>query len=436
MLDAVGQHCRPCRTRDPDTAPPPPTCEACGRPGQWIKGLCKTCYQRSAHTVAARAAGWARRLTDTPSWWDDYASHLAADRNPVYASGLIARTARLIQHATTHTPTRLLAHAHTHAPDLAHALADFFTTHGHLPPPPEDAVENQRAHARRDRRLQAVPAPLRPVAQAFADHLLLQREHARQHGLHPKQLRTIEVRLATVRDVAAHLHAHGIAAWESVGTTDLEAFLARNPARRAARLAGLRQFFAHAHHSGLVLHDPTAPLSAPQHRGFRGPTLTLEHQRALYQRWTRHPDTHPHEAFIGLAALLHAATTTELRHLTDDAVDPEGRTVHFPGRPHPTPLDSATFTALQRCLDRRAETATANPHLLITRRTTTTRAPAGPAHIRDSLAPAGLLPRILRSTRLLTLTHQLDVELLTASLGMSYSGVTPYLNPAHPADSH
>lgn len=174
--------------------------------------------------------------------------------------------------------------------------------------------------------------------------------------------------------------------------------------------SSLRQFFAHAHHTGRVLHDPTTPLSAPQHRGFRGPSLTLDHQRALYQRWTHNPDTHPHEALIGLAALLHAATTTELRHLTDDTTDTDRRTLHFPGRPNPTPLDNATWAALRRCLDHRAKTATANPHILTIRRTATTHTPAGAAHIRDSLAPAGLLPRILRSTRLLTLAHQLDIE--------------------------
>ncbi|WBP91415.1 hypothetical protein [Kitasatospora cathayae] len=179
--------------------------------------------------------------------------------------------------------------------------------------------------------------------------------------------------------------------------------------------------------------NPSNSPDAPQHCGFRGPTLTLDHQRALYRRWTTNPGTHPHEALIGLAALLHAATTTELRHLTDAAVDTVRRTLHFPGRPNPTPtpLDAATWHALQRCLDHRARTGTANPHILTTRLTITTRTPAGAAHIRDSLTPASLLPQILRSTRLLTLAAQLDIELLTAALGMSYSGVTPYLNPAH-----
>ncbi|MFJ7243633.1 hypothetical protein ACIQWA_03190 [Kitasatospora sp. NPDC098652] len=68
-----------------------------------------------------------------------------------------------------------------------------------------------------------------------------------------------------------------------------------------------------------------------------------------------------------------------------------------------------------------------------TRPSESTRTPAGTTHIRDSLTPTGLLPCILRSTRLLTRAAQLDIELLTAALGMSYSGVTPFLNPTHPA---
>ncbi|NEB62094.1 hypothetical protein G3I61_20770 [Streptomyces diastaticus] len=37
-----------------------------------------------------------------------------------------------------------------------------------------------------------------------------------------------------------------------------------------------------------------------------------------------------------------------------------------------------------------------------------------------------MLPRILRSTRLLTLADELDIKVLTASLGMSYAGVAHY----------
>jgi hypothetical protein len=304
------------------------------------------------------------------------------------------------------------------------ALTDFFRTHGHLAPPPD--LADRRAAARRTRRIEAIPAPLRPQADAFADFLLQQREQAQQLGLHPNQLTTIEIRLDTIRDLALHLHPEGHRSWASVTTADLESFLTLTPARRASHLAGLRQFFAHAHHSKAILHNPTDPITAVQQRGFHGPTLTPTRQRALYERWATNRDIHPHEALIGLAALLHAATITELRQLTDADIDPDRHSVRFPGRSVHLPLDSATWTALQRCQEHRGRLGTDNPHLLVTRLTRTHHGPAGAAHIRDSLAPVGLLPRILRSTRLLALADELDAKILTVSLGMSYAGVAHY----------
>ncbi|WP_189958952.1 integrase [Streptomyces alanosinicus] len=363
-----------------------------------------------------------------PSWWNDFAAHLAEHRHPIYAADLVATTARLILTTSACDPPTLLAHARNDAPELTGALTDFFRAHGHLSPPP--GLAGRRAAARRARRIQAVPAPLRPQVQGFADFLVLQRERAPQLGLRPNQLKTIEIRLDAIRDLAGHLHAEGHRNWASVTTADLESFLCRTPARRASRLTGLRQFFAYAHHTRAVLYDPTGPITALQKRGFHGVTLTLAEQRALYQRWTTAPDIHPHEAFIGLAALLHAATITELRHLTDPCIDPARHTIQFPGRQVELPPDNATWTALQRCRDHRSRLQTDNPHLLVTRLTRTTCAPAGAAHIRDSLAPAGLLPRILRSTRLVTLAEELDIKVLTASLGMSYAGVSHYHNTA------
>ncbi|MER5619221.1 hypothetical protein [Streptomyces sp. NPDC002215] len=359
-----------------------------------------------------------------PPWWSDFAAHLADHRHPIYAADVVATTARLIIATTTGDPGTLLAHAHSNAPELVGALTDFFRTRGHLAPPPD--LADQRAATRRTRRIEAIPAPLRPQADAFADFLLLQREQARQLGLHPNQLKTIEIRLDTIRDLALHLHPKGHTSWASITTTDLESFLTLAPDRRASHLAGLRQFFAYAHHSKSILHNPTEPITAVQQRGFHGPTLTAGRQRTLYERWTTNYDIHPHEAFIGLAALLHAATITELRQLTNADIAPDRHSVRFPGRSVHLPLDSATWTALQRCQEHRSRLGTDNPHLLVTRLTRTDNGPAGAAHIRDSLAPVGLLPRILRSTRLLALADELDAKILTVSLGMSYAGVAHY----------
>ncbi|MEU8655035.1 hypothetical protein [Streptomyces sp. NPDC048737] len=197
-------------------------------------------------------------------------------------------------------------------------------------------------------------------------------------------------------------------------------------ARRAFHLVGVRQFFVHAHHSRAVLHDPMDPITAVQQRGFHGLALTPARQCTLYERWATRYDIHPHEAFFGLAALLHAAAITELRRFTDADIDPDRPSVRFPGRSVHLPRDSATWRALQRCREHRRRLGTGNRHLLVTRFTRTHHGPAGAAHVRDSLAPAGLLPRVLRSTRPLALADELDVKILTVCLGMSSAGVAHY----------
>ncbi|MCJ0875796.1 integrase [Streptomyces sp. AP-93] len=386
--------------------------------------MCKSCYEHSPHTVETRAASWADRMPDPPSWWGSFTAHLTTHRHTFYAADVLTHTARLVIDAGSTDPDTLLTHARSTVAWLSRPLADFFHA-DQLRGPPCDTEDTQAA-ARRERRIQAVPAPLRPAVRAFGDVLVAQRQNAERLGLRPNQLKTIEIRLDTVRDLALYVHALGHATWAGVSLTDLEAFLARNPARRASWLAGLRQFFSHAHRTGLVLHNPAAALEARQQRGFQGATLTLDEQRALYRRWSTNAHVLPHEAFIGLAALLHAATTTELRHLTLDQISLGSRTVRFPGRTVDIALDSATWGALERCLAHRGALHTANPHVLVTRLTRTTTCPAGAAHIRDSIAAVGLLPRILRSTRLLTLADELDVKQLTVALGMSYAGTAHY----------
>ncbi|MEU9031935.1 integrase [Streptomyces sp. NPDC048383] len=360
-----------------------------------------------------------------PLWWDTFTAHLQTHRHPFYAADAITHTARLILDAGTTDPDTLVDRAQHAIPWLVRTLTDFFRTH-HLHDAPSKMAEDVKAAVLRERRIEAVPLPLRPAVRAFAQALLGQRERAAALGLRPNRLKTIEIRLDTVRDLALHVTGRGHRAWASLSITDLEAFLAQNPARRASWLAGLRQFFAHAHRTGAVLHNPAASLDARQARGFRGATLTLDEQRNLYHRWNGPVEMHPHEAFIGLAALLHAATTTELRLLTIDDLTPARHAVRFPGRTVDLRLDTATWKALTGCLSHRASLGTDNRYVLVTRLTRTTRGPAGAAHIRDSLAPVGLLPRILRSTRLLTLATELDIKQLTAALGMSYAGAAHY----------
>lgn len=82
---------------------------------------------------------------------------------------------------------------------------------------------------------------------------------------------------------------------------------------------------------------------------------------------------------------------------------------------------------MQRCLDHRDALTTDNPHLLVTRGTKATRAPASAPYLSHVLDPVGLAPRILRSTRLVDLVATLDPKLVAAAFGMDPEGVLPYL---------
>jgi site-specific recombinase XerD len=276
--------------------------------------------------------------------------------------------------------------------------------------------------------VQAVPAPLRPAVAAFADHAVTGRDRARRAGTRPRGHATIDARLTSVRDFAIFLaHHRGKHDWAAVAVDDVEAFLSERAASRAVHLAGLRQFFTFAAATHRILINPSKGVSARQPWGFRGPTLTIEQQRVLFRRWTTEPGVHPHEALVGLLALLHGATTTEIAHLADDAIDHGRRGVRLGRRPAPTPLDPWTWTALERCLAHRRGCNSTNPHVLITLQTKATRAPASDGYVKHRLDPAGIQPRVLRSTRLAELVTTVDASLVATAYGMTNEAVITYL---------
>ncbi|GAA0296869.1 hypothetical protein GCM10010302_39410 [Streptomyces polychromogenes] len=154
-----------------------------------------------------------------------------------------------------------------------------------------------------------------------------------------------------------------------------------------------------------------------------GSTLTLDEQRVLYRRWSAGEGVLPHEALIGLAALLHAATPTEFRHLTLMDIATASRTIRFPGRSINLALDDATWRALEPASPIAAPcTPTTRTYLSPGLPESPSTQPAQPPS--ETLAPVGYLPRILRSTRLLTRTDELDIKQLIVALGMSYGGPT------------
>ncbi|MFJ6785658.1 hypothetical protein [Streptomyces yangpuensis] len=138
----------------------------------------------------------------------------------------------------------------------------------------------------------------------------------------------------------------------------------------------LRQFFRFARAQKLVLVDPPRGLIAKAANGFRGQALTLDQQRELFRRWTTAEHVHPHEALVAMFALLHGGSGSEVRLLQITEVNHLAQSIRLEKRPHPVPLDPASWTVLQRCLEHRDAWPTENPYVMVTKGTKAGRSPA------------------------------------------------------------
>lgn len=363
-----------------------------------------------------------------PVWLIDFAS-FAAERHCVdRACVMVGAVGRLLREDEPSHPQALLERARQpgrSAGALARTLEEFFVSKALAFGLDQEA---RLALGRRQRRVNAVPEPLRPAVAAFADHLVRARERARRAGTHPRADSTIEQTLAIVRDLALFVAAdRSIEDWSTVDVSHIEAFLRAGPANRRRRLQASRQFFRWARKNKIVLVDPTRDLPAMSRRGFTGVTLSLSEQRRLFRRWTSDPDAHPHEALVGVMALLHAAGSNELRLLRVNNVNQARQTVRLGGRAHPVPVDPVTMTVLRRCLDHRTSLATRNPYVIVTTQTKTRSTPASSAYLSHVLDPAGVAPRQLRSTRIVDLVVSLDPKVASEILGMKAEGLVDYL---------
>jgi len=204
-----------------------------------------------------------------------------------------------------------------------------------------------------------------------------------------------------LRDLALFLNdERGKQKWSTVDVIDIEDFLNLQPNDRPRRLTVLRRFVRLARTRHLVLIDPTRGVERKQFKGFRGRTLSIDQQRLLFRRWTTDPTVHPHEGLVGILALLHGASGRELRLLRCNTIDSQGCAIRLEGRPHPVPLDPASWAVLTRCLAHRQSQHTRNPHVIVTKVTKIGREPASTAYLSHVLDACGHAPRTVRSTRL------------------------------------
>jgi len=420
--------CGPC-SRPRQLKDPPRHCAQCGQVKRHqALGLCSACWQRRPERPYVQGAHLAARLADPPGWLDGFISHLATGHGPARACTMITELGRLLDDEHPNHPQNLLERARRPGRSmgsLARALEDYLTAEG-LALPTDQA--ERLAAGRRQRRVNAVPAPLRPAVTRFCEHMLATRQRARRAGTRPRTDHTIETALAIVRDLAVFLAGHrGKQDWALADVHDIEAFLATLPKARKRRLTVLRQFFRHARTQKIILADPARDVIATAPRGFTGQTITLDQQRALFLRWTIGPDAHPHEALLGILALLHGTSSNEVRHLQSGDIDAGARTIRLGKRPHPVPLDPASWQVLQRCLAHRGSQHTRNPYVIVTKGTKAGRSPASPAYMSHVLDPCGVPPRVLRCTRLADLVNTMDPKLVAAAFGMNPEGVMIYL---------
>jgi site-specific recombinase XerD len=370
----------------------------------------------------------AARLDEPPAWLSEFAAYLAARHCVGRCCEMITALGRLLADERPNHPQAILDRARQPGRSmgsLARGLEEFFVERK-LALPTDQA--QRLAAGRRQRRIDAVADELRPVVQDFCSWLLRSRDRARRAGTLPRADGTIESALAAVRDFANFLVTRrGKGDWALVDVADVEAFLAARPRMRARHLSVLRQFFGFARSHHLVLVDPTRGVPAHRERAFSGRTLTVDEQRALFRRWTTDTDVHPHEALLGVFALLHGAASRELRLLRIQDLDTINRSVRLGQRPHPVPLDPVSWTVLQRCLSHREQSRTSNPHLVVTRGTKALSTPASTAYFSHLLDPVGVAPHRLRVTRLADLVNTMDPKLVAAAFGMNPEGVLIYL---------
>lgn len=409
---------------------PPRVCTVCGQLRRHAGlGMCSACWQKHPDRPFVAGENLANRLVDPPVWLSDFIAELAASHCVGRSCQMIGVLGRILGDEHPNHPQAVLERARQPGRSmgsLARALEQYFTQRGLALP--TDQTQHLAA-GRRQRRVDAVPEPLRPAVADFSTSMLQARERARRAGTRPRADGTIESAIAGVRDFAQYLLNHrGKDDWSVVDVHDVEAFLAAHPRMRGRHLSVLRQFFKFARNNRVVLVDPTRGIPPNRDRAFSGRTLTIDDQRVLFRRWTgTDGDVHPHEALFGLFALLHGAASRELRILRVDDIDANSQRVQLGQRPHPVPLDPASWTVLQRCLKHRQELRTDNPHVVVTRGTKALKTPASVAYCSHVLDAADVAPHRLRVTRLADLVNTMDPKLVAAAFGMNPEGVLIYL---------
>lgn len=404
------------------------SCVVCGQPGRVPRqGMCTRCRTHDPDWPFEYGERLAVRLDAPPEWFEDFVTYVAARFCPQSAMKLLQQLGRLLS-TGPNSPGHLLERSRKpgrYLGGLALALEDFFVDR-RLALSLDQA--QRRTRARLERVIHAVPISFRDAVAAFCEAQLADRQRALRVGTRPLSDRSIVVRVSALRDFARFLDGDHprLDRWELVGRDDVERFLATSPGNSRTRVPALRAFFKWARSRKLLLVDPTRGLKSQQTPGYRGRLINHQTQSSLYKRWVG-AQVHPLEAFVGLMALLHGASVSELRYLHVDDIEARAHAVRLRGRRRPVPLDPMTWAALEKCLRHRQNRRTQNPHLLVTYHTASRNTPVSPSYLNMLLKPAGVSVQALRCTRLAGLTISFDPKLVSEVFGLAPHSLLHYL---------
>lgn len=237
----------------------------------------------------------------------------------------------------------------------------------------------------------------------------------------PREPETVEIHIQGLAPVVQGWVETGRQSFAEISTDDILAALAALPpgtSQRHFAEIGLKSLFKILKGRRLVFTNPMRGIDLT-----RVPTtLPLPLDPALIRAELDSPN--PAVALAVAVVAFHGLTGKQVRELQlSDIVD--GR-LHLDGRD--IPLAAPVRTRLSAWLDHRNRTwpATANPHLLINRRTAPRLVPGGPSFPwRDSR----IRPRALREDRILHEIHATggDVRRIYDLFGLSVEGATRYL---------
>ncbi|SDN35730.1 hypothetical protein SAMN05216368_10526 [Cryobacterium flavum] len=413
------------RRARPRKEPTPRNCDQCGRLAKHAAHrLCTACYQRTHNSLIDRTAAALIRLgASIPDWFEP----LVEDIGDRFVSAVAVRHLRQIEHhliqgaCTPEALVRALRSPGRSPGDTTRIVNEYFDTNG-LGSFLQDE-EDRRSAGRRERRVARAPLPFRPAVAAFSDYLLRSRARANLVGGRGLKDATIEARLADVAALANFLERRGINDWAAVTAGDIEEFLG---SRSRHRLASFRMFSTFARKKKLILINPALGLTRPRPTGFAGRTLNSTEQRRLIHRW-RLTTIDPRERVVGLFALLHGMTSSQIRTVLISDINTKAGTIVIAGRPYHVPLDPITLAAIDAVLTTRLTLRTNNPHLILTKDSRAHETAASPYFMTHILDPAGVTLAVLRQTRLADLAHSHDPRLVAAAFGMTAGGALHYV---------